>query len=234
MKAKYYSFYMRIRNALYKNKLILRIYSYFNSTRPKRRMAKKLADYGAAEIDELFHILYNSHYESFCEFGTLLGVIREHGFIPHDYDIDLGVMHSESFSWSELEKKLESHGIRLIEQYEYNGIITEQTYRLKSGLTVDFFLYWPTSDFTMTTYVYYKNHDMAYSSSQLRSVKALVYPMIEGIQWIDFLNKKVLVPSDPEKHLEAIYGRTWKVPDPNYKPDRIDNIMPDLGYKIMK
>ena len=71
-----------------------------------------------------------------------------------------------------------------------------------------------------------------YDKSTRRSVKRLVYPVIEGVKWIDFLGKRVLVPVNAEKHLEAIYGKTWKIPDPGYKPDRKQDIMPGLGDKI--
>lgn len=231
MKFNMYHIYNRFRNKLYHFKPLLRVYSIFRSDIPDRVAAQKLKKYGYADLDAFFCALDGYSIKCFCEFGTLLGFIREHGFIAHDNDIDLGIIEDDTFEWHLLENRLSSIGLKLTHYYTYNGKVTEQTYVFPDGLSVDIFLYENISVTEMRTFVYYRDHDAIYNNNIERSVKALVYPRISGIKWYEINGYKFRIPKDPESRLEAIYGKTWKVPDPNYIPDRKINIMPGFGEK---
>ena len=231
MNSNFYKAYNGIRNALYKVKPILKIYSIFSTDIPDKLAAIRLNKKGYTDLNQLFDVIRDSNIICFCDFGTLLGFIREESFIPHDNDIDLGIIADKDFSWAELEGLLQLRGLRLLHYYSYDGVITEQTYTFKDGITVDFFLYQYVQEKEMRTFVYYKNHDLLYSNKHERSVKALVYPAFYEVKWTEIHGARVCIPKDPEKRLEAIYGSGWKTPDPNYKPDRKINIMDGLGEK---
>lgn len=228
-----YSTYNSIRNTLYRNKVVLSVYAFFKNKIPNYYKRKKLMNNGFKDLTLLVHSLEDTDIQYFCDFGTLLGLIRDKGFISYDNDIDMGIISDSSFSWDKLEKHLASVNIKKIHSYNYNGRITEETYAFPDGLSVDFFLYDVAED-TMTTNVYYKNHSIVYDNANQRSVKKLIYPRINGITAIS-VNEggaSIPVPEDAEDHLEHIYGYKWRVPDPSYKPDRKNNILPNLGQRI--
>lgn len=232
MKKRTYNLFNHFKNRIYKIKPVLRVYSFFRSDIPDRIASNRLKKNGYKDLESVFTAIKDTGIICFCDFGTLLGFIREGMFIPHDNDIDLGVIGSEGFSWDLLDNALQVVGINLIHRYSYKGVITEQTYRFKDGLSVDFFLYEPTSIEKMRTYVYYKDHSLVYDTNEERSVKALVYPAFNNTKWIEINGYNVCVPEKPEYRLEAIYGKTWKIPNPNYVPDRKLNIMPEKGLRI--
>jgi len=44
----------------------------------------------------------------------------------------------------------------------------------------------------------------------------IVFPKLK-IQTVNFYGMKVKIPVEPEKHLEVIYGKNWKIPDKSFK-----------------
>ena len=227
-----YHFYNGIRNRLYKNNVVFRVYAFFMSDIPDAIQRKKLKKYGYRDLVLLTNALDRIHVKSFCDFGTLLGMIRDGGFIDHDNDIDVGILtESMPFNWDLVEQSLSKEGLKKTHYYSYNDVITEQTYEFPDGLSVDLFLYEPYEGDTMRTFVYYKDHDRIYDNANLRSVKALIYPMISGIETMQIRGCQLNIPSEPETRLCAIYGAGWKTPDPNYKPDRTEHLMEHLGVK---
>lgn len=232
MKENIYKLYNRLRNKLYHNQIVFRIYSFFMSDIPDKRNSRRLQECGYRDLETLFDALNGSDIVCFCDFGTLLGFIRDNGFIAYDTDIDLAVINNDSFSWRKLEMFLGKAEMTKIHCCKYHNNITEQTYMFKDGVKVDFFLYDMLPDNKMRTFVYYKNHDLIYNNSSERSVKALVYPAVQNAERFRIHDFDFYVPYDYENRLEAIYGASWKIPDPNYAPDRKENIMPDYGEKI--
>lgn len=223
--------YNSIRNEIYNIKPILTVYSFFKSYIPDKVAAKKLKKYGYKDLDTLFEALNKHNYMCFCDFGTLLGFVRGDSFIPHDNDIDIGICAHYPFDWNTFEKVLIMVGLRLRHYYIFNGKITEQTYSFSDGVSVDFFLYEDQLNGKMRTYVYYRDHNIIYDNVKQRSVKALTYPMVDHIESMYIHGIHVNVPCNPETRLETIYGKTWKIPDPDYVADRKNDIMSGFGEK---
>jgi len=61
------------------------------STRPNIEKSTKMA-----VLSEVVLQLEKSNIRPFLSFGTLLGFVREGGFIDHDLDLDLGIFHDET------------------------------------------------------------------------------------------------------------------------------------------
>ena len=149
----------------------------------------------------------------FAAYGTMLGLVREGGFIGHDEDIDFGVLLDEQFSWEKLESCMSSIGFRKKHIFTCNGVITEQTY-MKNGLSVDFFSFEEEGD-TMITYYYIKEKDKEYKKNEW-TVCYHRNAVFEGFQKINCHDVEFQIPLNPEKYLEEVYGTGWKIPDPNY------------------
>lgn len=97
-----------------------------------RRNAKLL-------LEKLKEALDSNGILFWLEFGTLLGAYREHGFIKHDYDLDIGVFFQNTTMVYDVLTKA---GFKLIREFKVgdDGVDGfEQTYEY-AGVSIDVFL----------------------------------------------------------------------------------------------
>ncbi|MCM1508419.1 MAG: LicD family protein [Ruminococcus flavefaciens] len=177
-----------------------------------------LHKYGYKILEEMTSALDTYNIPAFCAFGTLLGMIRDKGFISSDDDIDMGVIECEGFDWVELEKCLSSIGMSKIRQFELQGKVTEQTYK-KMGVCVDFFLYMKDQN-KLTANVYWIDEKRKYSIENGHSVLYRDCPMINTIIKETVRSISVPIPQNYEDYLRWTYGAKWRIPDPFFKPEK--------------
>ncbi len=141
-------------------------------------------------------------YDIFINSGTLLGVIRSGAFIPHDDDVDFGVLlhasdaASAAAEWIELKNTLESNG--LLKNVGWLGGILK-THKIGT-FTVDFFPAWVEGG---TVFVY------------PHTAGDLVLDDLFPLRVSDDLG--LPIPNKPEKMLAVNYGPDWRTPDPLFK-----------------
>lgn len=176
---------------------------------------KNLHKNGYAVLDKITEIMRDSGLQSFCAFGTLLGLYRDGGFISTDNDIDMGVMGNEEFSWEMLEQRMTEGGFKKIRQFQFEGIITEQTY-IFHKVTADFFLFQEENE-KMAANIYFRKEGKSYSCDEEYSVMQRQFAKIAGITAMPVHGIQVLVPTNCEEVIASIYGEGWKTPDPRYR-----------------
>ena len=165
--------------------------------------------------------------------GTLLGAIRENGFIAHDYDVDLGVW-AEDFDSRvvhELLSKFGCHILRLQGKPDDGMIITMG----RVGIHLDMFFYYPTRQKFSTgasnsaTYSCLYFLEKPYNTSNKARKYECITPKVKPLVRREFLGHEFWVPKNAKQHLKAIYGPEWQKPMADWDTERDQQNMNLLG-----
>ena len=104
-----------------------------------KKRVEMIRKHGSVIVQEIETSLNKSGLVYFATCGTLLGLIRENRLLSNDYDMDYGVIIGSSRDWEILASELNRIGFVKIREFLLEGRITEQTYRNKNGVEIDFF-----------------------------------------------------------------------------------------------
>lgn len=140
----------------------------------------------------------------FPNFGTLLGIIRQGGFIPHDYDMDIVIFDKDREKLLDIKDELGAEGIVLkcyvqpwIYTFEYNHF------------TCDFYIIREAEPIINWRYC-----------CLLEMYMPKKY--FESTRKVEFLGEQFDVPADAEGVLEYWYGKTWRIPQKGH-PARVES-----------
>lgn len=159
-------------------------------------------------------------------FGTMLGAIREHGFIKHDLDIDVS-MFIEDYS-EKLESFLLEFGFILQHSFLVEGgtLGREETYLYK-GVSIDIFFFYPP----INQLPYCCDFQMYNDSSTFRESmkkygrvlpRRIELPMTKERKIISFEGVPLFVPQNAEEILSFRYGEDYMVPNPQWEVNSHD------------
>lgn len=155
-------------------------------------------------------------------FGSLLGAIREKGFIKHDLDVDIAIFYDDTKV--EIAELLSQRGFQLIRRFSVDGgsLGCEETYEYKkTGVSLDIFYIYPAID----DYPYCCCWNLAEGCASFReSVKKIggVYPrrieqpVSREIERVRFETIEVSITKNAKQCLEFAYGSDYMTPNPNY------------------
>lgn len=151
------------------------------------------------------------------EFGTLLGAVREHSFISHDFDLDVGLFKEDySDIIREVLKKYGFKRIRCITALDFIDAY-EETYLYK-GVTIDLFFF---SREKNCDGVYCYDFVPVYSDIKRtkkgdNAIRRIHFPRIDLIEY-SFIGINTFVPENYEEHLCMHYGKDYMIPNPHWK-----------------
>lgn len=169
------------------------------------------------KLDQVFQ----SNEVAYClVFGTLLGAIRESGFIKHDLDVDVAIWFDADNLF--IEKILTNAGFRLERRIEVdNGTFgREETYSY-NDVNIDLFYFYPYDDKLKYTLVFVPEEgckdfkDSMKKSGGLLPLQ-LMLPLEKEVKYVPFESISLPVPVNALDFLEARYGKNWRVPDPTF------------------
>ncbi|GGO84781.1 hypothetical protein GCM10011584_03180 [Nocardioides phosphati] len=158
-------------------------------------------------LEEVLEALEKAGVRPFVAYGTLLGAVRDQDFIGHDSDADIGYVSPysepadvirESF---DLQRSLQDMGYTV---QRYSGMGLKVLVKENDGATrgLDVF-----GGFQREGKLYL----MGEVGHPFRD--EWLYPRTTA----QLAGRSVPVPAEPEHLLEAMYGESWRVPDPAYK-----------------
>lgn len=161
-------------------------------------------------------------------FGSLLGAIREGGFIKHDLDIDTAIWYSDYSSL--IKTTLEKYGFKLKHSFvvDEGNSAREDTYIL-NGVSIDiFYIYPPIDNFPYCCD--FINHEgeetFAESLKQFNdkiTARRIQLPLKRGTKLVKFEKLELPIPINGEEILEFRYGPDWKTPNPHWSMTRSYN-----------
>ncbi len=158
-------------------------------------------------MDSVIAMLADLGVQAFPAYGTLLGAVRESQFLGHDSDADLGYVSRHS---TPVDVVLESYRLqravnaRGFATYRYSGAAFRIDVRESDGSVRGLDLF---GGFMDGGRLYLMGEvGVEYDESWL-------YPL----GTCTLADRRYPAPARPEKLLEAMYGPSWRVPDPAYK-----------------
>jgi tetratricopeptide (TPR) repeat protein len=166
---------------------------------------KKDFDVNAANksLKTVNRILRDRGLQPFLMSGVLLGYMREGQILPHDKDIDLGLIGWEQ--QFEVAQALLASGRYHVSWRNLRGAKTFllDAYDMENGVAVDFFFFHPHSDHFL--------HGIDYKYGFTQNFRFSPF----GLKEIDFLGERFFIPDNAEKNLVENYG-DWKTPQSSY------------------
>jgi hypothetical protein len=149
----------------------------------------------------------------FLMWGTLLGYVREGGFLKHDKDIDMGILTADWPKRHMLIEAMQKRGYELREAREYK-IVFERRDRI-TRMDIDLFFPWEGKMVCLA-----RERDGGFRGAWFQP------DAFDNFRNCTFLGSEVLIPDTPESVLEAIYG-DWRTPIKSYNsngsiPNRFD------------
>ena len=198
-----------------------------------RRIARRRR-YGVPAIKAFHAAMQDAGIPWTPVYGTLLGAIREKGFIKHDDDLDIGVWNdSLPGGLDNLHDARLRHGFQFRHRFLVDGgeFAREETWTWK-GLHVDIFFFDTVKDQICKGYMFYpfqgcsnfRESNAAHGG--LRVVEFEV-PLSHETVMVPFEDTEVPITKSAEGFVVARYGLDWRIPDPTFvypRPGVVGNV----------
>lgn len=210
----------QLRKIKWLHKIYYKLWGKRKADREVERKKQDLQNNGKELLLLVDKVLRAANIDYFADFGTLLGLIRDGGFLKWDWDLDFGLIidNDEEIIWEKLESTLQSIGMKKIKTCSYEQHIIEQTYRY-GVLTIDFFWHFRECDHD-NAYLGYKKKGYKYDlENEYHVTKLVMYPF-DGIIDFPIFDGNIRIPNNPEAYLASVYSEKWMIPDPNWVSEK--------------
>lgn len=147
----------------------------------------------------------------FLTHGLALGVYRDKEFVDADIDIGLnGTKYKDRHK--DIEKTFAKYGIKLITN------IGRKTWKKDLPTFTKCVKCFEDKRLTIDIAYHYQEGNYIWKGIEARGGirEAFSSYLFESFKTVKFKNVLFLIPNPPEKYLEEIYGKTWKIKDPNW------------------
>ena len=151
----------------------------------------------ARALSDLADALERAGVTAWLTDGTLLGAVRDGGFIPHDLDMDLAAMSTQY--GPDVEGAIAAAGFetRKVHGTPGHGL---QHKLARDGFRVDIFWHYDTPDGGVKHSAYDRAGEIEY-----------LYPQLVLARYRAF-GREFWAPTPPKLHLVTKYGPDWRTP----------------------
>lgn len=200
---------------------------------PQRR--KLLQENGPEVLGRLHHLLVSNNIHYYCDYGTLIGFMREDGFLRHDDDIDISIVPASS-SPKDVLKVFMELGYGFIHGFKYEDRIIEFSVMDASGVSIDVFF--PEKSQRLGVVHAYQpiwESTRKYPNDRANTLVQYDFTEATGIKTITIVGTTASVPGNADEVLTSEYG-SWKTPDSHFNTvtDRKYCELPDFAYRVDK
>lgn len=177
---------------------------------------RRLQRYGFKILGELNDVLTMHKIEYYVSYGTLLGIVRERNFLRHDDDIDIWVNHDNVKNVKEFVKKMSDVGFSFKHVLLIGDQILYYTFK-RYQVSVDMFCFIRAEDGS-GLYIsgVYTDLNIKYEKPSQNSWRRIKRPNIDSGKEIECGGSRFVVPANAIEILEALYGKGWDIPNPNW------------------
>jgi len=201
---------------------------------------KENVDNSLKILEKTIEVLNMHEVDYYLDFGTLLGAVREKGFIPWDDDVDITLVNQEDYiKISEILKDLRQKGYKCFVVSFYRSIINRKK-KLEKNPNLSVCVEFDEIDFTnlynprianvrnrrkfrkkragrnsLDIFFKYEKDGYLYWMAENRVQKVSNKVLEKGLMEIDFYHLRVKIPVNYKEYLTEIYG-DWQEPNKNW------------------
>ena len=201
-------------------KTLMKPFYYLYKKIVKNNRNRIFRKYGMEALIQFDSCMQKNNLYYTLAFGTMLGAIREHGFINHDLDIDVS-MFADDYS-DNLRDVLGEYGFELTHRFLVDKGLSgrEETYMFK-GVSIDIFFFYPPFD----KYPYCCDFLMREGTATFRESmnnygsvlpRRIELPIERARKKVPFGNTELFVPLNAEEILSFRYGEDYMIPNPEW------------------
>lgn len=209
----------------------------FYKKRCSEEMLKNFKKHGFEALIQFNNCLNKHNIKYTFAFGTLLGAVREHDFIPHDDDLDF-TMWIDDYT-PEMLSYLEEYGFKHKFSFsvEDDKYAKEDTFEYK-GVLLDIFYVYKGKKEEMPYCCYFNiQPGCATRSSSVKkygglSTRKIFLPLSKDVEIIDFKGLKVSIPTNYDEVLRTVFGDNYLTPIPGWTHDDLSKEMPEWLCKF--
>lgn len=193
-----------------------------NITKKRNNDMKK----NGLEVLKEFDTLLTTNKINYTVFaGTLLGAVREKGFLKHDIDIDTAIFYKDYNT--QLVKLLNNAGFILVHEYKIDNGSSglEQTYK-KNGVSIDIFYIYSDEAFGSYQCDFHGVNGELHEVSMIKygyvESRRLEFPIKYEFVRMPFETIEISAIANYDEWLRYRYGDDYMIPNPEFR-DKGDN-----------
>lgn len=194
---------------------IERLFPAFGRMMNKRRVrirTEAYRKYGVEAARRFDECMRKNGFNYMLTAGTMLGAIREHGFIKHDMDLDVCMWFDDYRP--DMISSLAEHGFEWLYSYQIDGgkYGREDTFDYK-GCRIDVFYIYPAID----KYPYYNDFwtEPGMKAGQYMPRRQEM-PFVRETRLEQFEDMMLPVPKNAEEQCVFRYGEDYMIPNPKW------------------